>query len=424
MRVLHQLALAAGALCAPSLAMAQYYSYGAPATLPAPTSQVRPMSYASAAYPHADVRTGEVIESPTAVPSYHGNMPAYDSALSGDAGCSTCNGGDSGMGDCGCGMNVCDCCPPCWFGSLAALYMERNRPNPYQLSFDTTNPVGELILNIDTVGDWEAGFEARVGRYIGCNSAVEVGYWTLDNFGGQVFAFDPAGVGGLNTPIDFRSLNFGGTPVTDWFDNAQAHRFTRNDEIHNVEINFLRWSANCDPCARLQTSGLVGVRYFQFREGWELASSDNDPTFGVDPTGEAYYNINVDNDMLGVQIGGRASYCITQRLSAYAAPRVGVFWNNISHRSSITSGDGQTALDISSDRDVWSLLAQLDVGGNLQVTPNIGLWAGYRVVAISGIALADDQVPYLADDLFGISDIDHNANLVLHGVMGGVTVTY
>jgi hypothetical protein len=45
-------------------------------------------------------------------------------------------------------------------------------------------------------------------------------------------------------------------------------------------------------------------------------------------------------------------------------------------------------------------------------------------VAISGIALADDQVPYLADDLFGISDIDHNANLVLHGVMGGVTVTY
>jgi hypothetical protein len=66
----------------------------------------------------------------------------------------------------------------------------------------------------------------------------------------------------------------------------------------------------------------------------------------------------------------------------------------------------------------------LDVGANFQVTPSIGVWGGYRVMAISGIALADDQIPFLADDLFGISDIDHNANLVLHGAMAGVTVTY
>ncbi len=429
MRVLRNLAMAAGVLCAPSLAMAQYYSYGAPATLPAPASPSRPLGYSSAAYPHADVRTGEVVETPTAVPAHAGSVPSssYEGDVSGGHGCSSCNGGDHGWGGYGmggCGESCGDCCGPSWFGSLAALYMERNRPNPYQLSFDTTNPVGELLLNIDTIGDWEAGFEVRVGKYIGCNTAVELGYWTLDNFGGQAFASDPVGVGSLNTPFDFRSLNFAGVPVTDIFDNSQTHRFTRNDEIHNLELNLIRWTASCDPCARLQTSGLVGFRYFSFRESWELASADADPAFGVDPANEAYYNIDVDNNLYGLQLGGKVSYSVTQRLSAYAAPRVGAFWNNISHHTTIASGDGISALDVSSDRDVVSLLAQLDVGANFQLTPNIGLFAGYRVVAINGIALADDQVPFLADDLFGISDIDHNANLVLHGALVGATVTF
>jgi hypothetical protein len=284
--------------------------------------------------------------------------------------------------------------------------------------------VGELILNTDTLGDWEAGFEVRVGKYLGCSSAVELGYWTLDNFGGEVFAFDPAGIGSLNTPFDFRSLNFAGSPVNDWFDNAQAHRLRRRDEIHNLELNFVNFPMSCNPCSRLQASWLAGLRFFSFREGWELASSEGSPDFGVDPANEAYYSISVDNDLYGLQLGGRASYCFTQKLSAYAAPRAGVFWNNISHHSTITSGDGISALDIASNRDVVSLLCQLDVGVNYQVTPCVGVWGGYRAMAISGIALADDQIPFLADDLFGISDIDHNANLVLHGVMGGVTVTF
>ena len=47
MRILHKLAMAAGVFAAPTLASAQYYSYGAPATLPAPTRHVQPMSYAN-----------------------------------------------------------------------------------------------------------------------------------------------------------------------------------------------------------------------------------------------------------------------------------------------------------------------------------------------------------------------------------------
>lgn len=426
MRLFHKMAMAAGVFCAPSLAAAEYYSYGAPATLPAPSYQVRPLAY-NGALNYGD----ETVQAPVPVPApapdaYAPNAAQYDGALAGNGGCASCNGGndgDYGMSDGFGAYNAC-CCGPSWYGSFAALYMQRNRPNPYQVSFDTTNPVGELMLNTSTVNDWQPGFEVRVGKYLGCNSAVEVSYWTLDNFGDTAYAYDPAGIGNLNTPFDFRSLNFNGNPVTGYFDNAQVHRLSRSDEFHNAEINFVNFPMAGNPCSRMQASWLAGFRYINFRENWQLASALNSPDFGVDPANEAYWNIRTENNLYGFQLGGRGSFAFTQRLSAYAAPRAGVFLNDMTQHSSIVSGDGISAQDISSHRNICSLVAQLDVGLNYQLTPCVGVFGGYRIMAISGIALADQQVPYLQDDQFGISDIDHNSNLVLSGFMGGVTVTY
>jgi hypothetical protein len=417
--------MAAGVFAAPSLASAQYYSYGAPATLPAPSRQVQPMGYATAAY------SGEPVPAPTAVPAQEGYAPSpYDQAVSSEPGCTTCNqggayagdGGEYGWG--GWGGGDC-CCGPNWYGSVAGLYMERNKPNPFQVSFDTTNPIGQLILNTDTIGDWEAGFEVRVGKYLCCgSSAVELGYWTLDDFGGEAYAYDPPGIGGLNTPFDFRSLNFAGTPVNDLFDGAQVHRLRRSNDVHNVEINFINFPMSANPCSRMQASWLAGLRYFRFTEDWQLASGDTSASLGADPANEAYWNINTENNLFGLQIGGRGSFCATQKLSVYAAPRFGAFWNDMSLDYRIATGNGVTAVNISSDEDVVSLMAQLDVGVNYQFTPCIGVWGGYRVMAINGIALTDEQIPFLADDLNGIADIDRNSTLVLHGLMGGVTVSF
>ena len=210
------------------------------------------------------------------------------------------------------------------------MYLERNKPNPFQTSFDTTNPIGQLILNTDTLGDWEPGFEVRVGRYIHCNRAVEIGYWSIGDFEGSGLRLSiRAGVGGLNTPFDFRSLNFAGMPVNDLFDGAQTHALTRSNEIHNLELNFINFTS-CDPCSRLQSSFLAGLRYFRFTEDWGLGSSDTSPAFGVDPANEAFWNIDVENNLYGLQLGGRGSYAFTQKLSAYASPRVGAFWNDMS----------------------------------------------------------------------------------------------
>jgi hypothetical protein len=430
MKLFHRMAMAAGVFCAPSLAAAEYYNYGAPATLPAPAYQVRALAY-------NPTEERLMVPEPTPVPTqaqdaYAPNAAHYDNALSGNAlggngGCTSCNGGGEWAGDGydgGCGGGDCCGCGPSWYGSFAGLYMQRNRPNPYQVSFDTLNPVGELLLNTSSLNEWQPGFEVRVGKYLGCSSAVEVGYWTLDNFGGSACAYDPAGPGGLNTPFDFRSLNFNGVPVTDLYDGAEIHRLSRSDEFHNLEINFLNFPMSCNPCSRMQASWLAGFRYMNFRESWQLASSYNSPDFGVDPAYEAYWNIRTQNNLYGFQLGGRGSYCVTQHLSVYAAPRAGVFYNDMSQHTWIVDGNNVSALDCGSNRNIFSIMAQLDVGLNYQVTPCVGIYGGYRIMALSGIALADQQVPFLQDDRFGISDIDHNSNLVLSGFMGGVTVTF
>ena len=61
-----------------------------------------------------------------------------------------------------------------------------------------------------------------------------------------------------------------------------------------------------------------------------------------------------------------------------------------------------------------------DAGLNYAVTPNIRAYLGYRVVAVSNVALSDNQVlPFLADTA-GFAQVKQNGDLVLHGVMTGV----
>ena len=447
MKLFRKCAMTASMLCMATAAQAQYYPYAAPATLPAPTES-RQMAYQN--WSNYYEKTPESVQSPAPIPAKDSQVISeghnnYDSALAGngwsdgngnhgagnDGGCGNggCDNGCDGGFICGGGYGLLNPCGTRWYGAAAYLHMTRNRPNPYQVSFDTTNPIGQLILNTDTTGDWSNGWEVTVGRYLGCNSAVEFTYWGLEGFSGSAFATDPAGPAGLNTPIDFRSLAFDDgvnppVPVNAYYDGAQAHHLSRSNDINSLEINYVNYPMLGNNCSHVQMNVFAGVRYFQFKESTSFDTSFGDPEFGVDVDNEAYYSISTTNNLFVLQIGSRISYCFGNRLSVFATPRLGVYWNNMEQSQYIGRGDDVAALDISSNRDICSLMGQIDLGVNYQVTPRWAVYAGYRVVAISGIALADSQVPYLQDDLFGIADTDHNSNLVLHGAMAGVKFNF
>ena len=48
----------------------------------------------------------------------------------------------------------------------------------------------------------------------------------------------------------------------------------------------------------------------------------------------------------------------------------------------------------------------------------------YRALAVSGLAYATDQIPRHFADLPGVAEIDHNAEMILHGGYASVTVTW
>ena len=71
-----------------------------------------------------------------------------------------------------------------------------------------------------------------------------------------------------------------------------------------------------------------------------------------------------------------------------------------------------------------SFLSQIDLGAEWQFTRNLSARAGYRVVAITGTGLADDQFPQYMVDTPEIANIQHCSSLVLHGAFAGLTYCF
>ncbi len=358
--------------------------------------------------------------------------PAGTSGLSSGLGCtSNCDAG------CTWGAPVCcePCCGPTWYARVAGLAFTRNRPRFGQISYDDTNLVGQVLSTDTGLGQWDFGPEVRLGWYLNPCTALEFTYWGIyaDDTGATTYASQL--VGNLNSALDFSPVNIGVDNVNDLYDAAQAHRITRDYSVHNFELNLLggqlpRFDGNC-----LQLGYLAGFRYLRFGEQFEYASADANPVFGADPANEAYYDINVRNNLWGFQVGGRADWYMTPQFSIYAAPKFGIYANYMEQRSRIYNANGVAvvgpgnplaggAFDIASDKTITSFIGEVDLGMNYQLTQCWSAAVGYRALAISGLAYATDQIPSHFADLPGVVAIDDNADMILHGAYASVTLTW
>ncbi len=336
-------------------------------------------------------------------------------------GCDSCNGCD---GCSGCGCEGC-CCRPSWYATGAWLYMSRNCPNVKEVAFDPLNIDREYLGSQQVCPDgWQSGFELRVGRYIGCNHRFEAVYWTVDPDHGFASVNGP-----VDSSLDFNRLDFGLLGgANDWFDDSQYQQISMRSEFHNFEANLWGDYCVCGGCSPLQLSWLSGFRFFRFNESFDYASADQNPALGIDPANDAYYDVKVENNLIGFQLGCRAEYRLGCNLGVFAEPRMGIFWNHMEQEQHLQNGNGVVAVDlagrpfdIQSDKDGFATLAQLDVGANYQIGCNLTAYAGYRLVAASGVALTTHQIPQFMSDLGGIQSIDSNGHLFLHGIQAGVT---
>ncbi len=350
-----------------------------------------------------------------------------------------------------CGNCNYGCAEPClWYASLSALVMTRDRPNKVYITYEIGNQTHNDFPNDEF--SWRWGGEVRIGRRFccGCNPgywAIEASYWTLDEFQSYVSHTVPGGTVGTPLQVQYNQFYFRGTSSWEqaqiWFGGGPAggvtgeaaeHRLWRRDEVHNVEVNLVRgqWTYGCD--SRWDLGWSLGIRYFRFQESWRFGSVMEDHYFGEsDGRYEAYFSDLITNNLIGPQIGFDLGYNMGANLRFYLTPKFGIYNNHINNYFQAYVGSGENGrpdptsgvtgtYPVDSSTNTVSFLTQMDVGFDWRFANQWSARAGYRVVAVSSIGLADAQIPFYTVDIPAIADIDRNGDLILHGAF--LTLAY
>ena len=134
---------------------------------------------------------------------------------------------------------------------------------------------------------------------------------------------------------------------------------------------------------------------------------------------QANINVHCENDMVGVQWGAVLNYRFDSRLSVFATPKMGIYGNAAESESRYYRGDGIVGFDITGHKDTVSFLGSLDLGLNYDLGSHWSFTGGYRVVAVSGVALSDNQIPHFLAAAGEFADTKVNGDLIVHGAFLG-----
>jgi len=308
--------------------------------------------------------------------------------------------------------------------------MGRDKSRRVWTTYETNVNANQLMSTDNADPNWQGGVEAHLGRQFACGAyAVDLGYWTIDDF---TASSSQTHANFVSTPLIFNDLEFGAAdPVQDYFDTAQEHRISRRNSIQNVELNLLEAGISSGTSGPWQSRKSVGVRYFQFDEDLAFSTLDQGGIWGGNSgVNEVTMQNSIKNNLLGVQLGYQLDRQWGRLTTFFIAPKFGIYNNRIEHRFDLRRGDGAVAMPsaasgvsgsfpVASTSNVVSFLTEVNLGFSWRPTYHWTLFGGYRVMALTGIGLADSQIPQYIVDLPEIASIDHQDALILHGAFFG-----
>ena len=326
-----------------------------------------------------------------------------------------CGGCDYGNTCNGCDCNCAPCCAPTFAWEVAFWSLDRDVQQQY---VDTPIPGGSNF------------------RYYG-----------MVNYAGLEYDDGTNGLNPVNTYYNYQ-LPIDGTgdfgPGDD--QTVLAQRVRTNFWAQNLELNFLRlpiYSGGCDPCGcdpcapAFTLTGLCGVRYFRVDDDFEFGTAWGDvgDTFGgwtYNSPNELYHDIQVENHLVGFQLGANMCYNIARRWSAFCDTNFGLYNNYMTHYQAIYNGaglpvvfeqDGREATIVSKKNDV-AFLGEMRLGGAYSFTQNCRGVLAYRAIAISGVALSQEQIRPEYSNWSDTARIDADSSIIIHGVQTGIEFAY
>jgi hypothetical protein len=311
-----------------------------------------------------------------------------------------------------------------WSASVGGLFLDRDDENAYPFSFNEANEDRQHLFSRDAGFDLAPGFEARLIRYDCCSqSAVEFVYWQLFPSDEQAYAYGSDLGGNLSAILNYNQLDYNGATADNYTNLAFAHRLVREMDVYNIEVNRVTLlNSGCD-CGYSFTSQF-GLRFFKFDESLQFASDPNDGAF-TGETDELYYDIDLENNLAGFQLGGFGEYRLTPRLGLVCGAKAGLFGNFIDGYSRIGGTAGTAVINngpnggarwlVDNDKEDIAMLAEVILGAQYQIGCHWRISADYRVIGVSGVALPTNQIYH---DLRGLGDVERlssNGSLILHG---------
>ncbi len=187
-------------------------------------------------------------------------------------------------------------------------------------------------------------------------------------------------------------------------------------------------------------STLCGFRYLRVDDDFEYATMWATDAGGVltppaytpwDGEGELYYDVQVDNEMVGFQLGANMNYAISCKCNVFWNSTFGMYNNHIEVYQRVYGDLGpatwtQSGADavVNADKDDVAFAGELLVGTSYNFTCNCRGILAYRAIAVSGIGLSVDQMPEDFANEAEVALVDSNGSLIIHGVQIGTEWRY
>lgn len=302
-------------------------------------------------------------------------------------------------------------------GEVEVLYWNLERFDDTPISVNgTTDTV--LIDSSDLDPGFQPGTRATLGWSPEPWERWEVsGFWVGTHSMSETVT-DPA----PNPPEEIQTVTTITFPGGQGFAGDFQHTVELESNIWGIEANYVR---ELNEISGFRPSVLAGLRYVRFNEKLQLDVIDNDPArlIGLVPSD---MDVDVTNDMIGVQFGLMGDTNLTDRLTLSVGGKAGMYANYSEQKTNFN--DGEVPFSTSFSESDWGVSGIVQGGFNLgyALTDNMEVSVGYELTFLGGAALAPDNFAnaFMNAQFNDPLTLDQGGSILYHGASARFRMTF
>ena len=331
------------------------------------------------------------------------------------------------------------CCNPRFFDVYAGFVVLDRDLGTDRVGFasDGIGANNIVLSTSDLALDTQPGLQLTLARVIRAGRTLEANYIGLVEWSANAAARS------TNHNLYSAFSDFGtnpGPPTAGFLDTDQSalQNISYKSRLHSVDL-VLRQRYTSSDC-RLNLSKSAGLRFVSLDEDFSYGtnvephfdpfSDPNNPV--IRGPASLNYDIDVENDLLGFQVGGSAEWCVNSRMRVGGEFRVGLYQNFAEQTTRIAcTSCGDTVIQERSLVEEPSSVAELNAYTVYQITPRCKLRVGYYLLHLTQLVLAPDQFDASPAFVFPpppavprTPTINNGADLFLSGLTTGLELMW